>query len=90
MCSYIGIIYIIASFALFAAFVMAIIIDWVEKRKTTNIVWIDFNDKKPNYGDLIILRFPPEARMIPVITIYDRDTMWLDGDVYAIIEHSLK
>jgi hypothetical protein len=53
------------------------------------INWADFNDKKPNYGDLIILRFPPEAMTNPIITLYDRDTQWLDGDVYAVIEPCL-
>jgi hypothetical protein len=53
------------------------------------INWADFNEKKPNYGDLIILRFPPEAMTQPIITIFDRDTQWLDGDVYAVIEPCL-
>ena len=50
------------------------------------INWENFNEKLPTYGDLIILRFPPEARMQPIITIYDRETQWLDGCVYAVIE----
>jgi hypothetical protein len=53
------------------------------------INWADFNEKKPNYGDLIVLRFPPEAMTQPIITTFDRDTQWLDGDVYAVIEPCL-
>ncbi len=53
------------------------------------IIWADFNERKPNYGDLIILRPPPETMTLPIITIYDMDTQWLDGDVYAVIEPCL-
>ena len=53
------------------------------------ITWADFNDIKPNCGDLIILRFPPEAMMAPIITVYGVDTEWIDGDVYAVIKPCL-
>ena len=56
---------------------------------STNINWIDFNTKKPNYGDLIILKSPPEAMTLPTTMIYDKYTPWMDGDVYVVIETSL-
>ena len=56
---------------------------------STNINWIDFNTKKPNYGDLIIIKSPPEAMTKPITMIYDKYTPQMDGDVYVVIETSL-
>jgi len=58
--------------------------------KKGTIYWADFREKTPNYGDLIVLRYAPESKASPVITIYDRYTEWLDGDVYAVIKNCRK
>lgn len=43
---------------------------------------IDFNDQKPNYGDVIVIQHPPEQCKLPVVEIFGRDTDWFDGSCY--------
>lgn len=49
------------------------------------IHWAFFPEQTPNYGDEILLVYPPEQMTKPIITIYDRNTEWIDGCKYAVI-----
>lgn len=49
------------------------------------IHWAFFPEQTPNFGDQIILAYPPEQMTEPIITIYDRNTEWIDGCKYAVI-----
>ncbi len=48
------------------------------------INWVFFPEI-PNIGDEIVLVYPPEQMMEPMIVIYDRDVEWIDGCKWALI-----
>jgi len=48
--------------------------------------WVEFTEKKPNYGDLIVVQPPPEQLTNPYLTVFDRDTEWIDGCCYVVIK----
>lgn len=49
------------------------------------IHWAFFPEQTPNYGDEILLVYPPEQMTNPIVTIYDRNTEWIDGCKYAVV-----
>jgi hypothetical protein len=51
------------------------------------INWAYFPKEKPNYGDEILLQYPPEqcSSMPKITTIYNRDTELIDGCKWALI-----
>lgn len=49
------------------------------------IHWAFFPEQTPNFGDEILLVYPPEQITKPIVTIYDRNTEWIDGCKYAVI-----
>jgi len=49
------------------------------------IHWAFLPEQTPSYGDEILLVYPPEQMTKPIVTIYDRNTEWIDGCKYAVI-----
>ena len=49
------------------------------------INWAFFPEEKPNYGDEILVEFPPEQMMSKKVLIYCKYTELMDGCKWALI-----
>lgn len=49
------------------------------------ISWNDFKDEQPKYGDVIVIRPAPESKMKPRVITYDRDSEWMEGDLWQLL-----
>ena len=52
----------------------------------SDIIWHDFPHEKPNFGDLILWSHYQAPSDPPEVIVFDRDTEWLDGDMWAKIK----
>lgn len=67
------------------------VVGWLAEQSEKSIIrFIDFEDQTPNYGDQILLQYPPESGRDPIITVYDRYTDWIFGCRYAVINEKQK
>ncbi len=41
--------------------------------------WIPVDKRLPSYGELIVLQYPPEQKILPYVVVFDRDTPLFDG-----------
>lgn len=48
------------------------------------MTWRIFSDdNKPKYGDLVVIYPSPEQRDFPYVTVFDKMTQWIDGDMWC-------
>ena len=45
--------------------------------------WFNIDMVQPVYGEIIIIQFPPEQRLLPFICECDEDIEWFDGSYWA-------
>lgn len=45
-------------------------------------IWVDFRERKPAYGDMVIIILPPEQCKMPRVEVYTWETEWVDGSIW--------